>query len=278
MDSVPRIDRTVAVVTRCIEVAEAGVQAEVAAAYPDAGEEQITTLLQGSVHRSLAIASGRGEIASAFREDLEAAGVSTFDGSASRAAHGLIAEVSWHPRSVEGITGGDFGLVLLRPRLSRDLGGLRIHAGHACGLLVQAKKKRCGLPCGGLTVRQKVVLQDKMDFASIVLYQFVDRANRRLRPFRWKSCRGFTSTAIESWLTRRRFSPSRLLTTAATLWSLYRGESGTSDPALIDRYVRPPTTPVMTIEIKWPKGGGPSSYVEISPRPENKLKVVVSLS
>jgi hypothetical protein len=128
-------------ICRQAELAEERVRQQVRASFPEAGEEQITTLFQGALTEELSRASASNEIATAFAKDLRASGASLPEVDTYSISQGLIARVSWHPRHVEARTGGDFGLVLIRPKLKRTLQGLIIEEGMPTGLLVQAKRK-----------------------------------------------------------------------------------------------------------------------------------------
>src|SRR5687767_13459709 len=145
------INDTLEVVCRYVVAAEEAVRRTVHDAFPAADEEQITTLFQEKLQEFLSVASQQGEIAQAFASDLHNAGVPPLNDDAFQMARGIIAEVSWHPRHVETKTGGDFGLLFVRPKIENLFDNITIRDGEVTALLAQAKRKLYGEACGRLT-------------------------------------------------------------------------------------------------------------------------------
>lgn len=75
--------------------------------------------------------------------------------------------------------------------------------GEVTALLAQAKRKLYGEVCGSLTDNQELILADRLDYTSLVLYEFKDIGNRDLDRFRWRHCRGAIILKVNSWLSSR---------------------------------------------------------------------------
>lgn len=269
------IQKTLDVVCRHVTTAEEKVRHSVRDAFPAADEEQITTLFQEKLHEDLSVASQQGEIAHAFATDLQNAGVPRFNDEAFQMARGIIAEVSWHPRHVERKSGGDFGLLFVRPKIENLFGEVTIKDGEVTALLAQAKRKLYGEDCGCLTNNQMRILADRLDYTSLVLYKFKDIQNRDLDLFRWQHCRGATIPKVNEWLARASFAPR--LTTAEVLKKLESEEIGTTNLNTIESVISPADTRTMRIEIKWKKGEGPSTHTHVLVKPREEVRVQAGL-
>lgn len=129
-------------ITKCWVTAEQSLRENVRRKFSDRDEEFITSLFHGELGVRFDKVSTNGSVEKAFLSDLKLAFPTVIDGSLSKIARGLIATVSFHDRDVEGKTGGDFGIVLVRPDLhrARYLGStLTVEPEYRRGLLCQAK-------------------------------------------------------------------------------------------------------------------------------------------
>src|SRR4051794_7455620 len=100
---------TARAVGEAFTTAEAQVALDLAA-FHQPHEETITTLLHLRVHERLKTPDQQQRIQEAFERDLSAAFPMAAAGATTAVADRIVAEVVWHPRSVEAKTGGDFAL------------------------------------------------------------------------------------------------------------------------------------------------------------------------
>jgi hypothetical protein len=121
--------------------AENAVRERVKERHDDEDEEFITKLLRGELKFEFNKASDNRFVEKAFLRDLKKAFPLIRGESLSNVALGLIATVSFHPKHVEAKTGGDLGIVVIRPdvQMSRFDKHLTIDRDHRRGLLCQAK-------------------------------------------------------------------------------------------------------------------------------------------
>jgi hypothetical protein len=112
--------------------------------FPDQDETSVTTLFCGDLSEEFDKVSKSGAVAKAFFNDLKQTFTNITEESLSKIAQGLIATVSFHPPQVERHTGGDLGIVIVRPdvKRARFLDSLTIEHDYKRGLLCQAKMFR----------------------------------------------------------------------------------------------------------------------------------------
>lgn len=98
--------------------AEEALRKNVREKFPDRDEEMITDLFHAELEQEFAKVSRSGAVARAFLDDLESAFPRiAVDDLHLKIARRLIATVSFHPPKVEEKTGGDLGVVLVRPNI-----------------------------------------------------------------------------------------------------------------------------------------------------------------
>ena len=250
-------------IARCWNSAEAALRESIEAKFPDKDEEFITELFQGELGSILDAASSKGEVAHAFQMDLEDAFPGAMHSDLSRISYGLIATVNFHSKSVEKKTGGDFGLVFIRPDVSHawfDGSDLMIDADYQRGLLCQAKVLRRDAKWGDLTQSQKKVLSNRLGHLGLVLYQYVDGSDRRkLSKFHWQLTAGVSIEAVSEWLKTGEFP--NLQRSFEIIISLAQDRIGTDDKEIIAELIAPPTRPSLEIRVHWRDGDGPGPTV-----------------
>src|SRR4029453_4592374 len=120
--------------------------------HPGAFEEVITELFYGLFADELRRATAARTISQAFLRDVETE-IPKLAGRGSVIAEGLVAEVRLHGRTTEAVSGGDLGVLLVRPHVSLEWNVARVRD-YRRGLLCQAKR-RLGRRYEGVTPSQK---------------------------------------------------------------------------------------------------------------------------
>lgn len=247
------IPNTLNVLIDCWEVAEKNLRHDIDAYHPDSGEEFITQLFYGKYAAILSYASQCKHIENAFFEDLKAAftlptnhlaGVST----------GLIGEITLHKRATERITGGDIGLLIIRPQVYNDGYNLNV-SDYRRGLLCQAKLKNRKGKWGNFTERQRIVLPDQLKYLGLLLYSYEDEERHKLDKFRWQVCDSIDFLEVENSL--RQDSFPNLVSSDHIIENIGYGTLGTDDDDIIDSLISPSKNPTLIIRITWPDGQGP---------------------
>src|SRR5262249_19690977 len=154
--------------------------------------------------------SKNGAVAKAFLSDLRQTFSTIAYESLFGIASGLVATVSFHPHQVEEKTGGDLGIVIVRPDVRRaQYSGsqLIIDDDHRRGLLCQAKMFRRDSRWGGLSSRQKQTLPEKLNYFGLLLYRYADQDGERrvLEPFAWQLAHEATAEQVNAWLASDQF-------------------------------------------------------------------------
>lgn len=265
--SIMGIDETLSEVCSAINRAEGNMRRHVKKYYHNADEEFITGLFYGQVKYALRVASQKHRIEKAFLKDLRSAIQSQhlperhFGNQLRKQSDGLIADIVLHNKREEGKTGGDFGLIIVHPKILLTSSGsgmsLTIKKGISSGLLCQAKLKDQNGRWPDFTDNQKDILPEHLRYTSLVLYSYSDaNANRSmLNRISWSPCRGQRMPEIVSSLKNDSFQ-ERLCTTEI-LKRLGRNEGnsegkiGTQDQDLIDKVVSPSTRQCLEIKIHW---------------------------
>jgi len=181
-------------------------------------------------------------------------------------ARDLIATVSFHDRNVEAKTGGDLGIVLVRPDVRLIWPKLDSNHDYKRGLLCQAKMFQRNSRWGRLSQKQKQVLPDKLSYFALLLYRYDDQhgERRELAPFAWQLARDATVEQISHWLASDCFP--ELHDSQQILGALLRDQIGTDDKKLIENDIAPPLLRrSLVITIQW-KDGRPPGMVHISER------------
>jgi hypothetical protein len=264
-------------IAQCWNSAEGALQKAIESKYHDLNEEVITELFRGELRATLEQASSNGTVARAFLADLKSAFPRIAQSDLSRISHGLIATVNFHSKSVEKRTGGDFGLVLVRPDVSRARYGgseLVIHDDHQRGLLCQAKILRRNGTWGGLTHKQKQLLTGRMAYSGLVLYHYLDSSERRrLAEFDWQITAGNSLDDVSLWLKAGQFPT--LQKSVQIIRSLARDRIGTDDKAIIAELIAPPTRPSLEIQVRWRDGEAPGPVVRTQVHSSVQQHVIV---
>lgn len=224
----------------------------------DSDEDQITNLFRGELEKELEKASNSGGVEAAFVRDLQEA-FPDFDVYEMRTkiARGLVATVAFHPKHVEGKTGGDLGIVFVRPDVQESFGWseLTVNDDYKRGLLCQAKLLGRESNWGTLTKAQKNNLPNKLKYSCLMLYKYLDKEKKKLHPFEWQLTSGTSMADVLQWL-RSGIFPA-LKKSREVLNALVNGKIGTDDPEVIEREITPPMKRTsLTIRVHW-KGDNP---------------------
>jgi hypothetical protein len=253
--------------------AEEELRIQIERKFPDKDEAIVTELFQAELRTQFEIASAAGSVAEAFQKDLETAFDKVTAGSLRQISAGAEAIVSFHPNETERVTGGDFGIVLVRPDIRQaqfEEAALSIKDDYQRGLLAQAKILKRNSRWRTLTSTQKKTLRGKESYLALVLYRYKDnRSERRhLAPFEWQLAKNATVTQMGRWLARGRF-PS-LQESTHILGQLSLNQIGTDNKEIIAANIAPPLRPSLTIKIGWPDGRRPPNRVYLELRDRNQ--------
>lgn len=244
---------TIDVIIKCWRIAEESMQQNILNFHSDVDEEFITCMFHGKFAAALKDASEKSLIEQAFIDDLRA-GFPHIGNELDKAALGLVADVTLHKRHTERITGGDFGLLLIRPQIQED-GYYLTKSDYRRGLLCQAKlKSRLG-KWGRFTPNQRKVLPSRLSYLSLLLYEYSDSDRKMIKPFHWQNCNEYAFHEVEDWLSNGQFPDP--YTSDHTIAKLGYGLIGTDDVGTLDEIVCPTGNPKLVIKIDWPDGKGP---------------------
>jgi len=158
------IPRTLALLKQCWNAAELRVCESVSQHFHAHDEVFITRLLHGKLHEEFEKKNSskqfetelRGDLTEAFQKD----GVGRDE--IQRVATGVVARVTYHEPHVERKSGGDLGLMVCRPQVSRHI--IRQYLScrlHRQGLLCQGKREHRDGSLGELTKNQRKVLPER---------------------------------------------------------------------------------------------------------------------
>jgi len=280
-----RIPAITNLICGCWNKAEKCVSTLVRTRYLDKGEEFITELFHGELRAIVKEVSDAGDVRQAFLRDLEAAFPYVEYSQALDIAKGIRATTVLHPKEVETKTGGDLGILLIRPNVREDVyddSVLSIDDDYQRGLLCQAKLKQRPTRSrrsvwGSLSPNQQKVLPQHLDYLTLILYQYLDAERMFLGPFQWQLCRGASVEEIKHWLRTDEFPC--LQPSAEIIHHLGNDcESdgiGTDSKRIIQEYICPKVRPHLIIHIGWSPGGGPPSEVRIKKRTKNEHLVIL---
>jgi hypothetical protein len=243
-------------------VAEENLREDIQRYHPDVDEEYITKSFHGEYGRLLSEASEAKLIEYAFLKDLKKA-FPLITMHLPQIARGLIAEITLHKRPTEKITGGDIGILIIRPHVFVQGDYIRIKD-YRRGLLCQAKLKNSRGKWGHFTKRQIELLPERLPYLSLLLYSYDDNERRLLNPFSWQLCSSFSFSDLQDWLKKGSFPD--LLTSDHIVAKLGYALIGTDNDNIIDSIVAPSHNTTLVINITWPDGrrpGGPGSSIRI---------------
>ena len=259
--SIPNVAKLIA---DCWTNAEEALQQVVRTKYPDRDEETITTLFHGELQVGLNHASDTGQVSSAFLRDLRGTFLTFRESDLySQVARGLVATVSFHSKEVEKKTGGDLGIVFVRPDVQWMGHVLWKKNDYQRDLLCQAKIFRRNSRWNRIQPKQSKVLRGKLDYAALLLYRYSDQGGdrRELAPFAWQLTRGTTIRQINGWLVSDSFPEPQ--NSNQILHNLASGRIGTDDPNVIGRDIAPPQRPTLVIKVQWKKPDDPGEKIYI---------------
>jgi hypothetical protein len=263
------ITSTLELLCKYWEAAEKELQDEVRDVAPNLGEEDITSRFHTHVAALLDKANDRGEFSEAFLEDLRYAAPAADPYDLRLKFEGLSATVRLHlhARHDEGQTGGDLGLVVVRPFATADSEAVRVQAGYRRGMLGQAKL-RVGSGWGTFTKPQRRALRDRTAYLALLLYSYADVPRRRLRDFQWQLGAGNDLPTIEGWLRTDSF-PS-LRDSRAIVTGLGTDRLGTDDPGAIDGVILPEGGRYLELRLDWPDHRRPKGEVVVESVPRHE--------
>ena len=230
--------------------------------YWDVDEEFITTALRSELRAELQSESFRYAANRGLQEDVSAllANESGARPHFSRDLDRLFISVRFHPKDVEGKTGGDFGIVLRYPTLERFGAEISLRQGKPRGVLVQAKMRGRKGDWGKFTKNQAVHLGPSLGHTALLLYEYEQERpdegdvvpRRKLRPLRWQECCSSNWETVESWLGSGTFPASD--SSSAFIARLAAGALGTADPRIIEGQIAPQVRDTLEIDFEWRYG------------------------
>lgn len=265
-----RIPTLSSLISDCWNRAELALQDQIKQELPDINEETITVLLSGKLRSEFKRISEKGAVARAYLHDLCLAfpGIDRAD-LESKIARRLIATVHFHQKEIEKHTGGDFGIVFMRPVVRRAAysgSNLTIVEGYRQGLLCQAKIFRRDSSWAKLSANQRKVISERLKYFALVLYRYADQSGARceLAPIQWQVTCDAELKDVDGWLQSGSF-PS-LTDSQLIIKQLARGEIGTDDENTIADNIAPQMRPAFEISVGWRDGDAPGREVQISKR------------
>jgi len=272
LNQILEIPRTVSIITECWYRAELQLQSVLKTYSPDTNEDYVTRRFHEEYSRQLKSASDDGLIEKAFAEDLDCAfQFLQISRRPAQIAEGIIADVTLHQKKTEEETGGDFGLVLIRPK-TVELHDSVAFKPYRRGLLCQAKIRRESGKLGEFTENQVKVFDRRKNYSALLIYDFSDVDRRLLKPFMWQLYKAANSAEqVTEWLNKENFpSPNN---SEEVITGIGKAKIGTDKSQTIDDYITPSGNISLIVNIDWPPGKGPGSSIQVLSRKETKSKV-----
>jgi hypothetical protein len=272
------IPNLTALVSNCWAKAEAETRQAIKERHHAAEEEFVTELFHGYLRERIQDLNARQMVRAALLKDLVAAFSSLTMRDKNTISSGVIATVMRHTRHVEGKTGGDLGLVLVRPDFQKKSLGVLARSERQHGLLCQAKMKRWApngksAIWGEFTKNQQEILPQRLNYLALLLYAYDDAERTSLQPFTWQACQGVKLDDVRGWLRSGDFPSPR--NSVEMLSLLARDKIGTSNNTLIDEVIAPTAGNAFIIRIGWPPGGEqPHSFQLLRAWSESQTDVV----
>jgi len=267
--SIMKIPHTLNIISLCWQQAEENLQEKIQKYYPRKGEEFITEQFHGMFAEILDLASQDKKIERAFSRDLRKAFPDVHSYDIDKISRGLIAQAILHKRKTEETTGADIGLAINRPAIENHGNIFKINS-YRRGLLCQAKLRKVNKKWNTFTETQEKVLADRLDYLGLLLYKYVDKERRELKPFQWQLCQGASNIVeVTNWLKAGEF-PSTL-ESEKIIKALGEGRIGTSDKKILDEFITPEKNTSLEIIIKWDDDAKkPGSEIRTYTTGENK--------
>lgn len=183
-----------------------------------------------------------------------------------KVARGIRAKIWRHDKPAERKTGGDLGLVLVRPNVELTHDRLHVKQDYERGLLCQAKLKSRSGPnrrsrWGSFTKNQEKVLPQHLAYLSLLLYEYSDEARKVLRPFQWQPCDSHTFEEVKAFLSAGNF-PSQQ-NSSSIIRKLGEARIGTDDLEIIRNVICPSLRDSLRIVIGWDDGDRPQEWTRI---------------
>jgi hypothetical protein len=234
--------------------------------HPDEDEEFITKFFYGEFREAVRMASQQGRVESAFETDLRNAFPGWLSDDLLGLARGIQATAIYHDRAFERYSGGDLGIVLVRPNVSLTSGpGPSVDPSYERGLLCQAKirrrKTRSGrIRWGTFSASQKKLLPDRLEYLALLLYDYGDPARIHLSPFRWQLCMNHSFAEVEEWLRKDAFPATT--GSEAIIFGLGNCQIGTDSKTIIHDHICGDLRDALIIKIGWPDDKPPEIAVE----------------
>lgn len=248
-----QIPETLKIISNCWVNAELKVL-EYSADLPSSYEETITELLYRELKINLKNATKEKLLEKAFCSDLKKVNKNLSTNDLRGLIKGFGAKIIYHPRSVEEKTGGDMGLIIIRPQMINNR-----FVNHQQGLLCQIKRRSKTGKWGHLSENQKEIFNPTPDYLVLLLYSFLKNHNS-LNPFDWQLCKGFELKEIESWFKTNGVFPT-LINSKELIHQLGEGHIGTGDEKIIKEKIISSGTQNFQIKIGWPDGSGPDPKI-----------------
>jgi hypothetical protein len=282
-----RIPKLIKLISECWQEAEKSTCFLLTTRYHDKDEPFITDLFHGELGVVVKEASDKGRVRWAFLEDIRNAFPELGHSVEIELRISEIgATVTFHPGKIERLTGGDLGLVLIRPNARKaqyESNCVIIDADYQRGLLCQAKinqrssRFRQHPHWGKLSDTQQNELGNHLDYLALLLYQYLDVERLSLGPFQWQTCRGSSIPEIKRWLRKGDFPSRKSSHEIITKLGNDQGPDGigTDKKDIIKKYICPETRPSLTIRIGWPPDSKPPSRLLTRTQTQHQENVVL---
>jgi hypothetical protein len=270
-------------IARCWKHSEEIARELVATKYFAPAEEYLTSLFAGEFREAVASVSDAREVDKAFLADLRAS-IPRLDSTIAQRVSGLVARVTLHNHWHEGhLSGADLGLIIMRPVVRLQPGGVRIEfrRDNATGLLAQAKLGiREGSANGkrkwdGLTKPQERLYRKRRDYYSLLLYRLSGEKLSELGPLRWQLCKQYTVKRVKQWFKSDAFPDE--IDSSDVLEKLFARSIGIGDSKVIKTIIDPATSNFRSIEIRifWPDGAGPPPCFDLYQQEHQEQRIQI---
>jgi hypothetical protein len=180
-----KIPSTVKVLQECWCRAEQSVRSLIHQKYDVHDEVFISRLFYGELKYQIEQREKSRHFKRAFAHDLRAKLGDQLSRGTARLAENMVVKVSYHEPHIEKKTGGDLGLVLVRPEVAIEPDRLRFTESEQ-GLLCQAKRQSAtNGALGELKLNQRKVLKKSLGYTAFLLYMYQSIDESLLAPFAW---------------------------------------------------------------------------------------------
>jgi hypothetical protein len=274
-----RIPHLIKAICDCGEAAEQDLRKFIETAAWGKGEAFITDYFLAELRQRVKEASESGLIEAALRQDVEQELSMLHPIDLQSFVSGIRARVTIHNNAKEAISGGDIGIVLVRPdRISSDNNSVTFGY-KPSGLLCQAKLgrpsgKRSRIKWGEFTDHQKLISPERLEYLALLLYKYSDIKLQKITNFSWQICKGFSFDDIERFSRTNSF-PS-LHVSSEIIEFLGAGIIGTSDKEVIKTYIEPVVDYYAVIDIGWPEKPDGLKVLQLVPlQHEEKIRISI---